>query len=206
MQGGIVVKKIKFIGLFLVLILLGSIISSCSQESASISARDVDFSSPSHIEENLFEIIKISDLSEKEASSVIMALEEFNWKDLNEKGGKKFKKNFSSWIARQNIDKEEEISAIIGVIHNFSKKDYVRVSSKLALVFQDDIELFIRGLYEKRMQINEIAYALYDLSIYKEGSGDLTRDFNTIVTSEKLSQEEKYLGLELIDTIANCET
>ena len=199
-------KKWKLMVYILTLVLGIGVLTGCVDKPPSITAADVNFTSVEDIEKNLFDIIKLTDLSEDEISSVILSLEDLNWKDLKEKGGKKFKKDFANWIGEKEIKEIEEISSIIGVMSNFDKKDYVRLSTKLAEIFGKDRIIFVKALSNKKWNLAELAYAFYDLSIYEEGSRTLAADFNEIVNSEELSKEEKYIGLEFIDTIANCDT
>ncbi len=190
-----------------VLVLLVTILGGCSKEALpSISPADVNFFNPKDIEKYLGDIIKLDKLSKEEVSQVILSLDDLDWKDLLTKNNKKFRANLSKWIAENGTNDVDELSTIIKSMKHFSKKDYVRLAIFLSEKFSDDIILFTKAITKEKGSMNEIAFAFYDLALYEEGKRDLIEDFNTIVSSDELTDKEKYAGLEFIEIIASCET
>ena len=171
-----------------------------------INIQDIDFHNIISIENNLKQIIKVGDLGEEEVKKILLSLPDLDWDKLN-RYGRRFKRDLVNWLRERDIDDVDEISALIRILNKFKAYDNELLTRKLANIFIEDKETFIKALALNKGNLLELGYAFFYLELYgEEGGRYLTDDFNDILNSERLTKEEKLVGFEFLEIIASCET
>lgn len=198
-------KKVILILIVLMIIIVPFLMNGSLGEKT-INIQDIDFHNIISIENNLKQIIKVGDLGEEEAKKILLSLPDLDWDKLN-RYGRRFKRDLVNWLRERDIDDVDEISALIRILNKFKAYDNELLTRKLANIFIEDKETFIKALALNKGNLLELGYAFFYLELYgEEGGRYLTDDFNDILNSERLTKEEKLVGFEFLEIIASCET
>ncbi|NLY86842.1 MAG: hypothetical protein GX077_10955 [Tissierellia bacterium] len=198
-------KKVILILIVLMIIIVPFLMNGSLGEKT-INIQDIDFHNIISIENNLKQIIKVGDLGEEEVKKILLSLPDLDWDKLN-RYGRRFKRDLVNWLRERDIDDVDEISALIRILNKFKAYDNELLTRKLANIFIEDKETFIKALALNKGNLLELGYAFFYLELYgEEGGRYLTDDFNDILNSERLTKEEKLVGFEFLEIIASCET
>ena len=198
-------KKVILILIVLMIIKVPFLMNGSLGEKT-INIQDIDFHNIISIENNLKQIIKVGDLGEEEVKKILLSLPDLDWDKLN-RYGRRFKRDLVNWLRERDIDDVDEISALIRILNKFKAYDNELLTRKLANIFIEDKETFIKALALNKGNLLELGYAFFYLELYgEEGGRYLTDDFNDILNSERLTKEEKLVGFEFLEIIASCET
>ncbi|NMB28222.1 MAG: hypothetical protein GX987_09265 [Tissierellia bacterium] len=164
--------------------------------------KDLDKLSP---EEIVMEIITLEN-QEENVTKVVGLLPDIDFNNLKNTYGESGVLNLLDWISKQEIEKEEDILILIEIGEKFEGKEYTKYIESIANAYVKDKIKFIKVLSKIPDKTQYIAYALNDLRIYDRGVHNIYDDLNMIINSEELTNEEKRVGIDLINFYAECST
>lgn len=166
---------------------------------------NINFNNLKEIEKNISALVKEMDLDFKDKSKIINALPDLKWDKLQEEVDfAELKDNIVEWIGNIEIKDKEEIDSLIKVSSRFNDEDYTKILEKLSLVYGENMDEFIKALFENKDRLIDLGYSFYDLELYETNGRSISEDFLYIRDSEKLSEEEKQLGYEFLEIISSC--
>lgn len=164
--------------------------------------KDLDEYSP---EEIVMEIINLGN-REENVTKVVGLLPDIDFNNLKNTSGDNSVLNLLDWLSRQEIEKEDDILILIEIGEKFEGKEYTKYIESIANTYVKDKIKFIKVLSKIPDKTQYIAYALNDLRIYDKGVHNIYDDLNMIINSEELTNEEKRVGIDLINFYAECST
>lgn len=165
-------------------------------------AKDLDKLSP---EEMVMETITLED-QEESVIKVVGLLPDIDFNNLKNTYGENSVLNLLEWLSKQEIEKEEDIVILIEIGEKFEGKEYTKYIESIANTYLKDKIKFIKVLSKIPDKTQYIAYALNDFRIYDRGVHNIYDDLNMIINSEELTNEEKKVGIDLINFYAECGT
>lgn len=165
-------------------------------------AKDRDNYSP---EETVMQIITLEN-QEENVTKVVALLPDIDFNNLKDIYGEDSVLNLLEWLSKQEIEKEEDIVILIGMMDEFIGEEYIKYIESIANAYLQDKVKFIKALSKTSGKTEYIAYALNDLRIYDRDDQNIFDDLDMIINSEELTNKEKRVGIDLINFYAACST
>ncbi|MCF6459554.1 hypothetical protein [Clostridium sp. Cult3] len=155
-------------------------------------------------EEELMNIILSGE--EKHVSRAIALLPELDYDKLEKIYGEGSVIDLLRWLSDQEIDEIGDIAILIDLMDGFIGEEYFIFVESLGNTYIRDKIKFIKALSNRPEKIEEVAYALNDIHIYDREDQSIVEDLDMIVNSKELNDEQKRIGIDLINYYAACGT
>ncbi|HSH36225.1 hypothetical protein, partial [Schnuerera sp.] len=110
------------------------------------------------------------------------------------------------WLSFQEFEDEEDLIILINLIDEFLGEEYYKFVESIANNYLKDKIKFIIALSQVPEKTEEIAVGLHDMRVYDRDGENIFVDLDMIINSEELSQEEKKVGIDLINFYTACDT
>ena len=110
------------------------------------------------------------------------------------------------WLSFQQFEDEEDLIILINLIDEFLGEEYYKFVESIANNYLRDKIKFIKALAQVPEKTEEIAVGLHDMRVYDRDGENIFVDLDMIINSEELSEEEKKVGIDLINFYTACDT
>lgn len=196
-------KKL-FLGILLIVLIIIAVPLINSKDS--VKTKDINLEDTGEVEKHIVKLIEDEEINTEDKGKIIRALPSINWEDLSEEEEEELKSKMALWIYKAEVKEEEEIDAVIKVSSRFYGEDYMKILEKLAQLYGDNMDEFLRALSENKARVIDLGESFYDLEMYEVNGRSISEDFLYIRDSEKLNDEEKKVGYEFLEIISSCGT
>ena len=158
------------------------------------------------LEEIVMENIISGEDGKKSITEIISLFPELDFNRLQKIYGEDSVLNLLEWLSNQEFETEEELIILINLIDEFIGQEYFKYTESIANAYVKDKIKFIKALSKVPNKTEEIALGLYDMRVYDRSGQSIFNDVNLILNSDELTDEEKKVGVDLINFYAECGT
>lgn len=157
-------------------------------------------------EELIMKIVNSGEENQEKAKEILKLLPEMDFDEFERINGEGSVLNLLEWFSKHKFEEEEDIITLINLTDLFIGKEYLAYMESVAKTFTNDKIKFIKALAKVPDKTEDIASGMYNIRIYDRSHLSLFNDLNMIMESEELTEEEREVGVDLINIYASCIT